>query len=234
MQATQLELNLWDELEQAAAEPEQVDLNLLWKELEQLLAGLPHEQKLHTAGKAIEQIAEGFALRSDFILSAWEEAHNEEGPAVDEDVIGGLVRQTMNLDLSELLEEPVAEHRQRQPHASATESVAGPVDKATLLEAFDTEIEVVEAEAQRQSGALITAHEEDVSGWAGAIARWFAQRAPAEPVSLLQLQEHLGLPMVEVWMGLLLSQPQQYQLEQRGEFYQPQGLWLQTSYSSSV
>jgi len=82
------------------------------------------------------------------ILSAWEEAHNEEGLAVAEETIAGLVRQTMTLELSKLLEGPVAAHRQRQSRASSSSSVAGPVDKAALLEAFDSEIEAVEAEAQ--------------------------------------------------------------------------------------
>jgi len=72
MQATQLELALWDDLERASAMPETVDLDHLWAELEQLLERLPHEQQLHTAGKAIEQIAEVFALRSNSILPSRE------------------------------------------------------------------------------------------------------------------------------------------------------------------
>ncbi len=179
------------------------------------------------AGKVIEQIAAVFALRSDLILSAWEEAHNDAGPAVDEDVIAGFVRQTMNLELSELMEEPLAAHRQRHSRTPSAISVAGPVDKATLLEAFDSEIEAVEAEAQRQSGALSAAHEEDVSGWAGAITKWIELRQGSEPVSLMQLQQGVGMPLVEVWLGLLLSQGQQYKFLQRGEFYDIEGIWLQ-------
>jgi len=148
MQATQLELALWDDLERASAMPETVDLDHLWAELEQLLERLPHEQQLHTAGKAIEQIAEVFALRSNSILPAWEEVHSDEGPAVDEDAISGLVRQSMNLNLADLVEEPVAEHRQRQSHAPSADSVAGPVDKVPLLEASESKIELVEAQAQ--------------------------------------------------------------------------------------
>jgi len=65
MLSTQLELNLWDESEQASIAPEAADLDHLWLELEQLIAGLPHEQRLQTAGKGIEQIAEVFSLRYD-------------------------------------------------------------------------------------------------------------------------------------------------------------------------
>jgi len=225
MQATQLELKLWDDLEQASATAEAADLDHLWQELETALGPLPSEQRLHMAGKAIEQIVEVFALRSDLILSAWEEAHNDQGPAVDEDAIAGLVRQSMNLDLADLVEEPVAEHRQRQSRTLSVDSVAGPVDKAALLEAFESEIELVEAQAQAQSAAMAAAHDEDVVGWASMIVQWLELRQSSEPVSLVQLQQSLGLPMVEIWMGLLLSQ-QHYELEQQGDFYDVTGIYF--------
>jgi len=228
MQTTQLELKLWHDLEQASATAETADLDHLWQELEVALMPLPSEQRLHMAGKAIEQIVAVFALRSDLILSAWEEVHNDQGPAIDEDAISGLVRQTMSLDLADLVEEQVAEHRQRQSHTPSVDSVAGLVDKAELLEAFESEIELVEAQAQAQSAAMAVAHDEDVVGWGRAIAQWMAEQELAEPVSLIQLQQSLGLPMVEVWMGLLLSQ-QHYEWEQKGEFYSQDMLWIKPS-----
>ena len=66
---------------------------------------------------------------------------------------------------------------------------------------------------------------EDVAGWAREIAQWMQQRENAKAISLTQLQQGLGMPMVEVWMGLLLSQEQHYQLEQRGGFYDLKGIW---------
>ncbi len=85
MEATQLELSLWDNLKQASATPKTADLAHLWQELEEAIVPLPHEQRLQTAGKAIARIGEVFALRSGLILCAWEEAHNDQGPAADED-----------------------------------------------------------------------------------------------------------------------------------------------------
>jgi len=231
MQTTQLELKLWHDLEQASATAETADLDHLWQELEVALRPLPSEQRLHMAGKAIEQIVEVFALRSDLILSAWEEAHNDQGPAIDEDALSGLVRQTMSLDLADLVEEPVAEQRQRQSRTPSVDSVAGLVDKAALLEAFESEIELVEAQAQAQSVAMAVAHDENVVGWAAAISRWMAEQELAEPVSLIQLQQGVGMPLVEVWLGLLLSQ-QQYEWEQQGDFYDTDGLYLK--YKSSI
>jgi len=46
-----------------------------------------------------------------------------------------------------------------------------------------------------------------------------------EAVLLVQLQQVLEMPLMEVWLGLLLSQ--QFRLEQQGEFYNASGIWLQ-------
>ncbi|HEY9845825.1 MAG TPA: hypothetical protein V6D03_06460 [Candidatus Caenarcaniphilales bacterium] len=227
MQTTQLELKLWSELEEASTTPEAADLVHLWQELETALGELPQEQRLPIAGKAIAQIVEVFALRCDLILSAWEEAHNDEGPTIDEDATAGLVRQTMSLDLSELMEHPVAQKRQRQSRTPAIDSVAEPVDKAALLEAFASEIELVEAQAQAQSAPLAVAHDENVVGWMSAISQWLELRQSSEPVSLMQLQQGLEMSLVEVWLGLLLAQEQHYELEQQGDFYDAEGIWLQ-------
>lgn len=66
-------------------------------------------------------------------------------------------------------------------------------------------------------------------GWASVIAWWFSAQPNSEPVSLIQLQQSLGLPMVKVWMGLLLSQEQQYAWQYRGEFYSQGSLWIKPS-----
>lgn len=211
------------QLEQASATPETEDLLHLWQELEATIGPLPQEQRWQTAGNAIAQIVKVFALRCDLILSAWEEAHNDHGPAVDEDAIAGLVRQTMNLDLAELMEQPVPE--QRRPQSPSTASVAGLVDKVVLLEAFNSEIEAVEAEARAKSAVMAVAHDEDVVGWSGAIVGWMEQNNPGEAISLVQLQQELGMPLVEVWLGLLLSH-QQYEWEQQGDFYEVEGICL--------
>ena len=50
-----------------------------------------------------------------------------------------------------------------------------------------------------------------------AIALWIGQHQ-GDKVSLLQLQQSLGMPLVEVWLGLLHS-PTPYQWNGQGEFY---------------
>ena len=38
-------------------------------------------------------------------------------------------------------------------------------------------------------------------------------QSKSKPVSLLQLQQVLGLPLIEIWLGLLLGEQEQYQWE---------------------
>lgn len=54
-----------------------------------------------------------------------------------------------------------------------------------------------------------------MTGWARAIA--LGLRATSVPaVSLVELSKRLGMPWIEVWLGVLLGG---FELEQRGEFY---------------
>lgn len=74
------------------------------------------------------------------------------------------------------------------------------------------------------------AESENIELWQQAIAHWM-QQYQAKKVSLWQLQQALGMPLVEVWLCLLHSQLP-YLREQQGEFYRQHifaaasGLWL--------
>lgn len=226
MDSTQLQLDLWQNLKEAEQAPERCDLDRLYSGMEEAIISLPLAQQLQTAATAFLQIAEIFALRAEVLLGDWEQTNSNEGPSLEEDDLSELLRQSMSLELDELIAEPETYTRQSSSNAPSIESVAAPVDKVALLEAFDSEIELVEAGAQGTSAAMAVAEEEDVVEWAEAIARWMQQRGTAEAVSLVQLQQELEMPMVEVWLGVLLSQKQQFKFEQRGEFYSLQGIWL--------
>jgi len=226
--AIQLELDLWQQLEAATQQPESADLGQLWQGLEQAIATVPRPQQLPMAAAAISQIVEVFTLRADWLLSALEVKDSSQGPVLSEDFLSGLLRQSMSIDLADLKEEgfvlePVPRQRRSTGLASG-ESVAGLVDKDTLLEVFDTEIELVEAQAEATSEAVSVAHSEDVTAWAGAIARWLQQRSSTGPVSFLELQQGVGMPLVEVWLGLLLRG--NVGLEQRGSFYTAHSIYI--------
>ncbi|OYD86508.1 hypothetical protein CDG77_34790, partial [Nostoc sp. 'Peltigera membranacea cyanobiont' 213] len=47
-----------------------------------------------------------------------------------------------------------------------------------------------------------------------------------DEISLVKLQRVLQMPMVEVWLGLLLGG---FTLEQRGDFYHNQNVWVKSS-----
>jgi hypothetical protein len=83
-------------------------------------------------------------------------------------------------------------------------------------------IEEIEAQSDRTetvADPLMVAHSENIAQWTTAVARWMEPKCDSEAVSLIQLHQAFGMPLVEVWLGLLLAEQGQYSLEQRGDFY---------------
>ncbi len=66
---------------------------------------------------------------------------------------------------------------------------------------------------------LAIAHAEDIPAWFSAIAHWMSHKSQSEAVSLKQLVEGLGMPLVEVWLGMLLGGEDQYKWDIHGDFY---------------
>jgi hypothetical protein len=109
--------------------------------------------------------------------------------------------------------------------------VAGVVEKKTLLEAFNSQIQAADSTNMQDIDCSVDL--ENVSQWTEAIAQWMKQQCNGEAISLLQLQQALGMPLVDIWLGLLLSQEQQYEWETGGDFYPEAGqIWLK--YSSTL
>ncbi len=224
----QLELNLWTSLREAAQLPEEAALPDLWQLLDVTLADLETLEQLRVAAEAIARIAEVFQERSVRIFEELEAATSDDGPVMPTDAFDRYVRQTMQVDLEQFIEPPVSLPRrppQRSPQEEAEEqSVVGVIDQMALLQALDEQMsqEPGLTEAEVFNRAMAVAHEEDVSAWVEAIAQWMqADATPA--VSLLELQRSLKMPLVQVWLALLLGE---YRLEQRGEFYETQQLWV--------
>lgn len=92
------------------------------------------------------------------------------------------------------------------------------VDKAVLLEVVDQiseEYSPTKAEFANQLRQL--AGEKDIKTWHSAIALWM-QHSSGQAVSLIQLQQALGMPLIEIWLGLLLREQNHYQWETDEEF----------------
>jgi hypothetical protein len=206
MKAVQLELNLWEELE---------DFQQLLDGVEAIVRHLPESQQLQVAGDALLRIAELCESRAEMLTTEWEEAYRD--PIVGQGFFAEMVRQTMAVDLSELME-PLPLRKPR----TKTEKPGGAIVAVVEKDAVLAMVEQMEQEAEAQMQAVLgVAHSEDVSGWTRAIALWLEQHSSV--VSWSELEAELGMPWVELWLGLLLGG---FQVEQRGEFYQQETIWV--------
>ena len=217
------QLTIWDMLEELSDAPPTVQLDPVWKCLDTQLHDLPLEQQLETAGLAFNQIAQILRARAALLLQDVLDSNNPDGPVVSTDIFAGLVRTTMRLDLEDLKEPAVSQTF--RPHGShnyptginADNSVAAVIEKAKVLQMLQ-EVESLE-DIRNLAG------NEDVEQWRRAISCYLAQINTT--IRLNELQRALNMPMVEVWLGLLLGG---FTLEQRGDFYESQDIWVTGNY----
>ena len=219
----QLELSMWQDLKTAKTEPLAANLQQLWSKLEQVIELTSKNQKLRVLGDAISAIVEIYIMRANAILSTLEAPDSSGGePVLSSDFLNDLMRQSMSIDLSDMMELlPESEAKPRSPVPARGTTVA-PLDDLSANCAIAS---VVPDDPKQMLVKL--AGNEQVSQWSGAIADWMQQHSCSERVSLLQLQQVLGLPLVEVWLGLLLSSQHRYDWEKCGDFYSDAGeIWL--------
>ncbi len=216
---------LWQELEEAADLPEEADLRNLCQMLDQAIALVPPELRFQVAGDAFLQLAKVYAARANALLSGWERSGKPVAPILTAEGLADLlVRQSLRLDLSELVQIP--EHKYLHSEdlelsVSQDSSVVGLMERAALFKLLEG---VPLPEFDSLTNPLDVAHSEPISEWVEAISAWMQQNCRSQAVSLVELQQGLELPMVEVWLGLL--QGQQYKLKQCGDFYDPRGIWV--------
>ena len=225
MEVQQLELDLWQSLEKASRFPETADLRSLCDALEQTLSAQPLAEQLTVAGDVLVQLSEVHAARANLLISGWERRHNPAEPVVNLEDCVDLFVQSLTLDVSELFEElePIQYPANRKKTSSQEEgSIVGEVDKNALLDWVDqmTAAQPLdELEMAEQIRDL--AHGENVEEWSKAIDQYLQRFGST--IRLPDLQQALKMPIVELWLGLLLGG---YPLEQQGEFYNRQTLWI--------
>ncbi len=157
--------DFWQNIEAAKEVPKQAKVSVLVKQVEELLSQLSFEQQLRIAGTAITEIVEIYQSKSETLLEDWQQKYNPTEPDFNEELLAGLVRQSMSLDLSELLE---LSRRQRvTPTNPEIDSVAGEVDKQKLLEVLDQE--------QIKQQIWQTSYDENVTAWCDQISFWFSE-----------------------------------------------------------
>lgn len=225
-QVEQLELPLWQVLKEATIAPDEVDVRHLLDVLDEALSALDTVGQLQVAAEAIAQIVQVFQERSTLTFEELEATNSDEGPVLPADAFDRYVRQTMEVDF-ELFIEPLAGLPRKSPERqeiSQHNSVVGELDKVALLQVLDEQMsqepELTEAEIFNQAMAL--AHDEDVSAWSGAIAQWMAEQQ-VSTTPLVELQQAMGMPLIQLWLALLLGG---YDMEQRGEFYDTEQIWI--------
>ncbi|MCF2146967.1 hypothetical protein IQ276_010985 [Desmonostoc muscorum LEGE 12446] len=216
------QLTIWDVLDELSESPTTSTLAPMWECLDAELEKLPLEAQLLTAALAFSQIADILKSRAEVLLQDTRDLNSPKGPIVSTDLFAGLVRTTMHLDLDDLIEpqtpqtfKPHAPHQFSYP-TELGNSVVAPVEKANVLAMLD---EVTTLEDVRN-----LASDEDVQKWQSAIANYLIN--VKDEISLVKLQRVLQMPMVEVWLGLLLGG---FTLEQRGDFYHNQNVWVKSS-----
>ncbi|MEO1352590.1 MAG: hypothetical protein AAFW84_27970 [Cyanobacteria bacterium J06635_15] len=213
----QLELNLEVALEEASEVPENADVLSLWFQFEDELAGLEQRDHLRVAGDILVRLAELCEAKADLLWEDWQDAHNAEGPVMEGDWLQGLTRQTQELDFSELVNRSYHSHRGLPNEDKADEdSVAGDAPKLSVLDM----VEALE-DADLKSQALAVSHAENVSDWVKALT----DKQMGSPQRLVDLQQQLKMPLIEVWIAALLGG---FVLEQRGSFYQTQEVWVKS------
>jgi hypothetical protein len=74
MTATQLEVELWDQLNLAQQMPEAIDVTEMLDVVEATAAQLSEAKRLRFAGDALLQMAELCAVRSGVLMTEWEES----------------------------------------------------------------------------------------------------------------------------------------------------------------
>lgn len=226
MEVQQLELDLWQSLETASRFPETADLRSLCDALEQTLSDQSLAEQLAVAGDVLVQLSEVHAARADLLISRWERRYNPKEPVVNLEECVDLFVQSLSLDVTDLFEEPepmqYPANRKKKSSAQADGSVVGEVDKDALLNWVDqmaAEQTLDELQIAEQIRDL--AHGENVEEWSKAIAQYLQHLH--SNIRLPDLQQALKMSIVELWLGLLLGG---YPLEQRGEFYNSQTLWI--------
>ena len=225
-----MEAALWEALRVAQLMPERANLGELMSRVDETLAQLStgsaqrtDSERLQAAGELLLQVADLCAVRAEALMMGWEETHRD--PIVEPEFFADVVRQTMAVDLSDLMESPLPRKRRAKPEQKLAGTILAPVDKETLLLWVDQwEAEASGNEVSQIQQVLAISHEEDVTEWAKTISRWM-ERQPEPVVALNDLWQKLEMPWVEVWLGLLLGG---FELEQRGNFYDAQ-IWVKGS-----
>ena len=215
MASVQLELKLEIALEEAHEVPEQTDIIGLWSEFESELAELPQRDYMRVASDMIAKLAALCEKKANILWDDWEDTYNTAGPVVGDDAFSDLVRQTQELDFSDLVQR---RYQEREP-VEYEEDAVSVVEKEAVLALLNViEERNVDCHSLKMQ-ALAVSHAENISDWIQALS----QAQIELPLRLTDVQTRLKMPLMEVWLAALLGG---FKLEQRGDFYDTNEVWI--------
>ncbi|MDZ4876703.1 MAG: hypothetical protein CLLPBCKN_006138 [Chroococcidiopsis cubana SAG 39.79] len=237
MMATEQLNLLMCQLQAARLTPETLDLRALLEWVDSIIGQLPKSLQLQVAGETMLQVAQLLALRAEVSIENWEYSYRD--PVVSHGFFSDLVRQSMAVDLSDLIAPAPKRKRRSVPSFKVESSIVAPVDKSAVLEMVqqlehNSEIAVSspQSDEEKKQKALEVAHGEDVSTWIGAIADCFTSTS-TRCLPLVELVEQIHssttlesdrkMLLVTTWLAVLSGD---FELEQREDFYSPTGIWV--------
>jgi hypothetical protein len=219
-----IQLTIWDRLDLATTNSVGADFLGLLSEVDESIEQLLPADRLSAAGEAIRRLGEIYAYRSAEQLSEIEYLfHPEQEPILPLDAFDRYVRQSMMVDLEQFigaieLPEYEREYNLTVVRERSKAEVLAEIEAAEACASiFDDRVDKEVAYQQ----AIALAHDENVSQWGQAISMRLDEWDRA--VSLLELQEAIEMPLVQVWLGLLLNG---LTIEQRGDFYDTEQVWI--------
>jgi hypothetical protein len=205
--AQQLELDLWQILAVAQAEPATVGFIELCSHLDGL--------NLVDGGRAIEEIAQIYRARAKTILSEIATAYLPvKEPIIPDELWAHLYRQTFIL---------------RDEHLYLEVEHDYPQERQSVIK-LGVEADEVATEAMMRAAVMGNAHEEEIELWASRIRGVMVE---CGSMLLVELQQKSGLNLVDLWLGLLLGntgcsihRQLSSEIESSIDFYDRAGIWI--------
>jgi hypothetical protein len=214
MAPQQLELDLWQILAVAQAEPATVGFIELCGHLDGL--------NLVDGGRAIGEIAEIYRVRAETILTEIATAYLPvKEPVLADELWAHLYRQTFIL---------------RDEHLYLEVEHDYPQERQSVIK-LGVEADEVATEAMMRAAVMGNAHSEEIELWASRIRGVMVE---CGEMLLVELQQQSGLNLIDLWLGLLLGdtgcsirRQLSCEVEFSVDFYDRAGIWI-VEYQANV
>jgi chromatin segregation and condensation protein Rec8/ScpA/Scc1 (kleisin family) len=197
----------------AQTNPELAQFTFILQLLEEALPSLSTSSGLQLAGDTISTISEIYQKKAFILFSSLETTTSEDlgsEPILDDDLLCGLLRHSLTLNLDDLTDQPSPKTPKKSKSLQKT------ISKEELYQLID--------EKKQEEENWQVSHEENFSDWQEQIDRYLSNLPTnTNEISLLQLANSIDLPLSALWLTLLLGD---YQLEQLGDFYESESIWI--------